>query len=165
MRLQAEHQFDATPDAVVSALLDPEFAPLLSDLPDVGRVEVVDASGDDHGSEASLAVRLVYDGSLDGIAAKVLGSSAPSWVQTYRFDRLAHTGTLTIEPDAHRGLIDCAARISVVAHGAGARREVDGHLTVKVPLIGGRAERALGPAILARIDAEAGILSRWLAER
>lgn len=164
MRLQARHHFDAPPEAVIDALLDPEFAPLLVGLPDVGRVEVVSSSAAG-GRDGSLAVRLVYDGSLDGIAAKVLGSSAPSWVQTYRFDRGAHRGTLTIEPDAHGGLIDCSAQIEVVAAGSGAHRSVDGHLSVKVPLVGGRAERALGPAILGRIDAEAEILSRWLARR
>lgn len=165
MRLQAGHDFDAPPEAVIEALLDPDLAPWLVELPDVGRVEVVAASGAEDGFERSLSVRLVYDGSLDGIAATVLGSTAPSWVQTYRVEPGSLSGTLTIEPDVHGGLIDCSATVSVSATGAGSHRSIDGHLSVKVPLVGGRAERSLVPAVLARIDAEAEILRRWLARR
>lgn len=160
VRLHSEHDFPANPTEVAQALVDPDFAPELAALPDVGDVEVVD-QGEIEGSRF-LSVRLVYDGSLDGVAAKVLGPTAPSWVQTYRFDIGSGRGRLEIVPESHGSLIDCSAEVALTAVGPGTRRVVDGQLSIRVPLIGGRAERALGPAIAARIDVEADLLNRWL---
>lgn len=143
-------------------MLDPEFAPRLLELPDVGDVEVV---GTGSGSSGRwLSVRMVYDGSLDPIAARVLGSSSPSWIQTYRFDT-GGQGALTISPEHHEQLLRCHATVTLREEGDGTRRLMIGELTVRVPLLGGRAERALAPAILRRIDVEAELLVDWLNAR
>lgn len=163
VRLHAEHDFAATPQEVAEGLVDPEFVPELAGLPDVGEVEVVEARSE--GDERVLSVRLVYDGSVEGIAAKVLGPTAPSWVQTYRFDVAAGRGRLEIVPESHSSLIDCSADVVLTAEDNTTRRVVDGQLTIRIPVVGGRAERALAPAIYARIDVEADLLTRWLAHR
>ena len=161
MRIHAEHGFAAPPSEVVDALVDPDFAAGLSALPGVGEATVVDHGTD--GTSRHLSVRLVYEGSLDGVAAKVLGPTAPSWVQTYRFDLASGRGRLEIVPESHGALLDCSADVALTADGGGTRRVVDGQLVVRVPFVGGRAERALAPAIDDRIDAEAALLTRWLA--
>jgi hypothetical protein len=160
MDLVARHRFASTAERVTAALVDPAFAPQLVKVLDVGGVEVIDAGGDE--SSGWLAVRLTYDGSLDPVAARILGSSNPTWVQTYRVDRSTCTGQLTIEPDHHGSLLTCSAAVNVVDRDDGCERSLRGALSVHVPLIGGRAERALEPAILARIDAEAVLLDDWL---
>jgi hypothetical protein len=161
VRLHAEHDFAATPQEVAEALVDPDFAPELAGLPDVGKVEVVEAGS--QGGMRFLSVRLVYEGSVEGIAAKVLGPTAPSWVQTYRFDVDAARGRLEIVPESHGSLIDCSADVVLIAEDTTTRRIVDGQLTIRLPVVGGRAERALAPAIGARIDVEADLLTGWLA--
>ena len=161
MRLHAEHDFAADAGAVIDVLLDPAFVPTLAELPDVGSVEIVSREVD--AGTGVLALRLTYDGSVDGIAAKVLGSSTPSWVQTTRFDRTSLSGDLTISPDVAGSLFDCSATVSFEPTAGGCRRIVDGSLSVRIPLVGGKAERSLGPAILARIDAEADLVDRWLS--
>lgn len=160
MDLVARHRFGASAERVTAALVDPDFAPELVNVLDVGGVEVIDAGRD--GTDGWLAVRLTYDGSLDPVAARILGSSNPTWVQTYRVDRSRCTGRLTIEPDHHGSLLTCSAEVAVVDRPDGCERNLRGALSVHVPLLGGRAERALGPAILARIDAEAALLDDWL---
>jgi Protein of unknown function (DUF2505) len=160
VRLHAEHHFDATPSAVVDAMLDPEFVPELQALPAVGSVEVVSQESD--GSVRRLSIRLQYVGAVEGIAAKVLGPTAPSWVQTYEFDDGACRGSLVITPDVHASLFDCSAEIDVTATPQGARRVVDGTLKVRLPLVAGKAEQALGPPILERIGQEAELLGAWL---
>ena len=160
MDLVARHRFSARPDEVTAAMMDPAFAPELVAITDVGAVEVVD-HGDD-GTSRWLSARLTYNGSLDPIAARVLGSSRPSWVQTYRVDSTSTSGRLDIRPDDHGSLLECTARLDFRPVDGGTERSLNGTLNVKVPLIGGRAERALGPAILARIDAEAALLESWL---
>jgi hypothetical protein len=160
VRLHAEHLFDASPSAVVDAMLDPEFVPELRGLPAVGSVEVVAQETD--GPVRRLSVRLEYVGAVEGIAAKVLGPTAPSWVQSYEFDRGSCRGTLVITPDVHASLFDCSAEIDVTPSPQGARRVVNGTLKVRLPLVGGKAEQALGPPILERIDHEAELLRAWL---
>ncbi len=161
MDLAARHRFAAPPDRVAAAMVDPEFAPTLVEVPDVGSVEVVD-SGTDGSGARWLATRLHYDGSLDPIAAKVLGSRNPSWVQTYRLDPGGTTGRLTIEPDHHGSLLTCSASVELTVTPDGTERALVGELRVHVPLLGGRAEKSLAPAIVARIDAEAELLAGWL---
>lgn len=160
MDLVARHRFGAGPASVASAMVDPEFAPELVKILDVGAAEVLDAGSDE--SSSWLATRLTYDGSLDPIAAQVLGSRHPTWVQTYRIDSSGRTGKLTIEPDHHGSLITCSAQVRLTGDEGGTERTIRGELKVHVPLLGGKAERALVPAILARIDAEAELLEAWL---
>lgn len=141
-------------------MVDPEFIVTLVEITDVGSVEVID-----HGADSTtrwISARLTYDGQIDPIAARILGSDQPTWVQSYRLDVVGGTGTLDIAPDSHGSLLRCAAEVRVVATTHGADRALRGELAVRVPLLGGRAERALMPAIAARIDAEADLLERWL---
>lgn len=160
MRLDAEHTFAAPPDEVVDAMVDPGFAAQLVALPDVGDVEVIGSGGE--GARRWLSVRMVYGGSLDPIAARILGSSTPSWIQTYRLDRAEAAGELEISPEHHGSLLTCRARIAFSAQADGTLRSLRGELSVHVPLVGGKAERSLAPAIVRRIDVEADLLARWL---
>ncbi|MGY6500893.1 MAG: DUF2505 family protein [Acidimicrobiales bacterium] len=162
MRIEGRHRFPAPPQDTAAAMTDPEFVAGLVAVPDVGDVAVLDAGSDD--DERWVAARFRYDGSLDPIAARVLGSSSPSWVQTYRMAIDGAAGSLVIEPDHHGSLLTCSARVSAEpTTDGGTDRRLDGTLSVRVPLLGGRAEKALGPAILSRIDVEAELLTAWLA--
>lgn len=161
MQLVARHHFAAPPHRVVSAMTDPSFVVTLTDITDVGSVEILDRG--DRGSQRWLSARFTYGGSLDPLAARILGSDRPTWVQTYHFDPEG-SGRLDIEPDHHGSLLHCSAQVAVAPTDGGANRSIDGALTIRVPLLGGRAEQALLPAILARIDAEADLLRRWLTE-
>ncbi|MBK5222614.1 MAG: DUF2505 domain-containing protein [Acidimicrobiia bacterium] len=160
MKLQAAHEFAAPPERVAAAMTDPAFAIGLVGLPDVGRVEVVESVPG--AASAVLTIRMVYDGALDPVAARVLGSSTPSWLQTYQVGVAG--GTLTISPEHHGSLLRCRADIAFTDTAEGCRRTMTGELTVRVPLVGGRAERALAPAINARIDVEAELLRWWLSD-
>jgi hypothetical protein len=163
MQLSAHHHFAATPEEVASAMVAPELVVQLVEVTDVGSVEVIDHGADEH--TRWISARLTYNGSLDPIAARVLGSAQPTWVQTYRLAATGRTGHLDITPDHHGSLLQCHADIKLEPATVGTDRALRGELAVRVPLLGGRAERALMPAILARIDAEAVLLDRWLTSR
>jgi hypothetical protein len=49
--------------------------------------------------------------------------------------------------------------------GESTRRLVTGDLTVHVPLVGGRVERAIVDGLEDHANAEAELLGRWIAER
>lgn len=161
MQLRAEHSFPVPPPSVMAAMVDPAFAEGLDVLPDVGQVSVVDAG--EHGDTRFLAVRMTYDGSLDPIAARVLGTGSPSWIQTYRLDHGTGRGHLSITPEHHESILRCHAELRFAAVDGGTRRTLHGDLSVRVPLLGGKAEKALAPAIVSRIDVEAQLLTDWLS--
>lgn len=164
MDFAATHRFPAVLHDVVTAMVDPEFVATLVAVADVGSVEIIDRG--QTGSARWISARLSYDGSLDPIAAKVLGSDRPTWVQTYRLDTALGTGRLDIEPDHHGSLLRCSADVRLTELATTDRpttgRTINGSLKVRIPLLGGKAEQALMPAILARIDAEAALLTEWL---
>ena len=49
--------------------------------------------------------------------------------------------------------------------GRGTRIDIDGDLKARVPLVGGRIERAAEPSIRAAIDIEQEVGEKWLAAR
>lgn len=141
-------------------MTDPSFVTTLTEIPDVGSVAIID-QGNDAGT-SWISARLTYDGSLDPLVARVLGSDRPTWVQTYRMSTSTPSGHLEIQPDHHSNLLQCHTAIVFEATNGGTNRTLQGQLVVRIPVLGGRAERSLMPAILARIDAEALLLDRWL---
>jgi hypothetical protein len=160
VQLRADHRFSAPPERVARAMADPDVAAQWGRIPDVGSVEVLEHGSDER--SVWLAARLTYGGSLDPLAARVLGASEPSWVQRYTVDLHALRGRLDIEPDRHGGLLTCWAELTLAPADGHTRRALRGELTVGVPLLGGRAARALAPAVEARLDAEAELLEAWL---
>ncbi|HSL57455.1 MAG TPA: DUF2505 domain-containing protein [Acidimicrobiales bacterium] len=160
MDFSAEHRFAAPPDRVAAAMTDPAFAPRLVELPDVGAAEALGSGRD--GPVSWLRVRLAYDGQLDPVAQRVLGGDEVAWIQEYRLDAARLTGTVDITPERHQGLLRCGAALRLIPDADGTRRTMTGRLEVRVPLVGGRAERALAPAILRRVDIEADLLDTWM---
>jgi hypothetical protein len=170
MRLEARHEFPAPVAAVERAMADPAFYDQLRDLPDLAPPEVVART--EVGSRITLRVRYVFTGYLDPIVRRILPVEQLVWVQTTELDTAAHEASLTVVPEKLGSMLQCAGKFELVAatrtSGSGIPkpgtvRTLTGELKVKVPLLGGRAEKALGPGILRRIDLEADALRAWLA--
>lgn len=160
MDLVARHEFDAPPDAVVAAMLAPDFYATVR-LPDVSAPEVLERS--EVGGRVTLRVGYRYLGSLDPLARTVLGTDELTWTQVVEFDLASSSGSLTIVPGIQSRAVSCAGTVSVEPNGSGAVRRVAAELHVRIPIIGGKAERAIGPGILARLELESEALSAFLA--
>lgn len=160
MEITTNHHFAATPERVAAAMVEPDVIEQLTKITDVGSVEIIDRGSDAH--TTWISARLTYTGSIDPLVGRALGSDSPTWVQTYRMATSARSGRLEIHPDHHGSLLQCHADIGLIPSAGGTDRALRGELVVRIPLLGGRAERALMPAVLARIDAEALLVSRWL---
>ncbi len=162
MRLEARHEFPAPVDEVEAAMADPAFFGQLHNLPDIAPPEVI--SRTETGSRITLEVRYVFTGEVDPIVRRLVNVDELVWVQTTEFDTSAHEAALTVVPEKLGSMLQCAARfdLSPDPRGSGTVRTLTGDLRVKVPLLGGRAEKALGPGILHRIDLEADALRAWL---
>jgi hypothetical protein len=149
----AEHEFAGTVEQVATLMSDPGFQTVL-DLPDLARPDVV--AHDVDGSTHRLTLRYQYIGQLDPIAQKVVGSRAITWVQDLRIDVSSGAGTLGFSADGVGGRADGDATVTITAIGdAACRRRISGDFRIKIPLIGGKAERAIVPGLVRRLDVEA----------
>ena len=156
-----EHEF-AAPAAPVAALLcDAGFHRDL-DLPDLSRPEVLDAGSD--GTVRRLRLRYEYLGSLDPVAQRIVGDRRIAWVQELLLDTEQLTGTLTFTAERDAGRLQGGASVTITSldGGARSRRRISGDLRVRVPVVGGTAERRIVPGLVRRLDVEAAAVSRAL---
>jgi Protein of unknown function (DUF2505) len=164
MHFEAEHDFAASPARVADVMCDPAFQTAL-ELPDLSRPEVVESSTD--GTARLLRLRYEYVGQLDAIAKRVVGSRKLTWVQELKLDTATYTGTLSFSADADANRLNGEAVVTITAvdGDAGSQRHIAGDFHVRVPLIGGRAERAIVPGLVRRLDVEAEAMAKELAAR
>jgi hypothetical protein len=164
VRFSVDHRFAAPLAAVEQAMTDPEFFARLHD-PDVDAPELLERTARGHTVE--LRVRYRFSGELPSIARSVLGRGEIAWVQRSTVDLEHHRTEFTIEPETHSDLLSCIGAYLLrevrPAPDAETARTISGDVRVRVPLLGGRAERAIARGLVERIDAEAPALARWLA--
>ena len=161
MHFEAEHEFAGSVEQVASLMSDPGFQTML-DLPDLARPDVV--AHDVDGTSHRLTLRYEYLGQLDPMAQKVVGGRKLTWVQDLRIDVATGTGTLGFSADGVGGRADGTATVTITTTGAGAcRRRIAGDFRIRIPLVGGKAERAIVPGLERRLDVEAAAVAAELA--
>lgn len=164
MRVTAEIHYAAEPNDVFTMLTDPAFQD--RKLGQTGalswQVEVrPEAGGAVLTSTRALPTDQVPDAFRSLIGSQISIAQTETWGPAApNGDR---TGTLLIEVAG--APIKMTATLSLSASGSGTVELVDGELKARVPLVGGRIERAAEPAVRAAIDAEERIGQAWLAER
>jgi hypothetical protein len=161
VKFRADHEFPAAPAAVAVVLCDPAFHTAL-DLPDLSRPEVVECSAS--GSDRRLRLRYEFVGHLDPVARRLLGARRLTWLQELQLDVDTGTGRLSFAAEAEPNRLYGTAEVALVALGTDrSRRSVIGDLYVKMPVVGGTAERRIVPGLVRRLDVEADALTRALS--
>ena len=161
VHFEAEHEFAGSVEQVASLMSDPGFQTML-DLPDLARPDVV--AQDVDGTAHHLTLRYEYIGQLDPVAQKVVGGRKLTWVQDLRIDLSTGAGTLGFTADGVGGRADGDATVIITAVGdATCRRLISGDFRIKIPLVGGKAERAIVPGLVRRLDVEAAEVTAELA--
>jgi hypothetical protein len=150
MHFSVEHDLAAAPATVAVLLCDPEFH-VRHQLPDLAVPDVVEATTTS--DERLLRLRYEYIGQLDPIAKRVIGVKKLTWLQDVKLDAATGRGTITFSAEADPGRLNGSADITLTADGAAASRlSIAGDLHVKVPLVGGRAEKAIVPGLVRRFE-------------
>jgi len=168
VRFEVEHEFPASCAKVADVLCDPAFHTQL-DLPDMSRPEVLTTSAD--GTTRVLRLRYEYTGQLDSIARKVIGGRKLTWIQELRLDTTTYTGTLTFSAEEEPDRLNGTAEVTITSldgtsiDGDRSRRHITGDLHVRIPLVGGTAEKRIVPGLVRRLDVEAEALTAEFAAR
>ena len=87
---------------MAALIADPAFYLGLG-LPDLTRPQLLEQH--DAGSDAMVRLRYEFEGTLDPIAQRLVGSSRSAWIQEVHVDRSAGSGSLRFEAEQDPG--DC----------------------------------------------------------
>ena len=167
MHFEIEQRFDAPRDAVESAYVDPALFALLASLPKIGRPELLDQSRDDDG-RVRQRVRYQFTGELSGAVRRFVDPARLSWVEATLFDPGDHRSDVRVIPDHYGGMLESHMTITYAPAGGtgeGTVRRAVGELRVHVPLVGGKAERAIISGMREHAVVERDAVDGWLAEQ
>jgi hypothetical protein len=153
----------ATVDQVDAALTDAGFLVTMADLPKIGSVAVLEQSRD--GDTVYQRVRYLFTADLSAAVRRVVDPDKLTWVEDSSSDLAAHTAAYTIQPDNYANLLEGAYDATIRANGSGVRRVTTGHVRVHVPLVGGKVEHAIVSGLQENSDAQAALLTAWIAEQ
>jgi hypothetical protein len=160
VKFRAEHEFPGSVLGVADILTDPDFHTRL-ELTDMSRPEVVEHTVAD--ARRTLRLRYEFVGHLDPIARRLLAGRRLTWIQELQLDTVSGAGRLSFAAEAEADRLYGQATVMLVALGEQrTRRTVAGDLFVKVPMVGGTAERRIVPGLVARLDVEAAALTAAL---
>jgi hypothetical protein len=148
--------------AVEEALVDADFIAATADLPKIGGAELLDQERD--GTRVRQRIRYRFTGELSSAVTAVVDRDRLTWVDEADYDLAAHRSEHRIVPDHYGSRLQAAYSSRLEADGAGATRRIaEGTVKVRMPLVGGRVERAIVSGLEEHADAEAALLARWVA--
>ena len=163
MKFRIDQRIPAPLAAVEATLLDRDFIAATAELPKLGSPEVLENARD--GDRAHQRIRYRFTAQLSGAVTRLVDPGKLTWVDDARYDLTAHTSRHRIVPDNYGDRLQASYDVSLESLGDSTRRLVTGELTVHVPLVGGRVERAIVDGLEEHANAEAELLGRWIAER
>jgi len=163
VKFRIEQRIAAPLGAVEAALLNRDFVAATADLPKLGAPELLELERD--GDRAHERIRYRFTAELSGAASRVVDPKKLTWVDDARFDLTAHTSRHRILPDNYADRLQATYDVALEPLGDSTRRVATGEITVHVPLVGGRVERAIVSGLEEHAAAEAELLGRWIAER
>jgi hypothetical protein len=158
---QLDQRFAADPIAVATALIDPTLLERMADLPKVGGAQVLSTARS--GDVVRQEVRYRFEAQLSGAVRKFVDPSQLTWVEVSEHDLAKGESRFLIKPDHYADLLEgrYAARITVT-DGA-TDRTLRGMLKVKVPLLGGKVEKAIVDGLRDISDAQQSLVQEFLS--
>jgi uncharacterized protein YndB with AHSA1/START domain len=163
VRLTAELRYAATPAEVFAMLVDPAFQERkLGATGALGHEVTVEPRAD--GGAVVRTSRTMPTDQVPDLVRNLVGQTL-TVVQTEDWSAAAADGTRTgtVTVDVQGAPVRLTGTLRLAPDGAGTRQSVDADLKAKVPLIGGRIEKAAEPAIRTAIDVEEREGRAWLA--
>jgi hypothetical protein len=160
MRFSLDQELPGDVDAVLAALLDPEFLRCLGDLPNLAPPMVLGQERD--GDIVVQRVHYTFTGSLSPAVTRVIDPKKLTWVDETTYDLAARRASFRIVPDHYVNKLKCAGEYSFTARGATTLRHVAADLTVGVPLVGRVVERAIVSGLQDHMRTEVDLLAEFL---
>jgi hypothetical protein len=140
---------------------DPAFITARAALPKLGDAELLESSRD--GDTARQRIRLRFTAPLSPAVTAVIDPNRLTWVDDATYDLVAHVAEHRVVPDHYADRLRCSYRATIELGPAGTCRVLVGAVKVRMPLVGGRVERAIVSGLSEHAAAEAELLDEWVA--
>lgn len=160
MRFTIEQRIDAPIDTVHAALLDRDFLAASSELPKIGNAALLDEQRD--GNRVTRRIRYRFTGELSSAVTAVVNPEKLTWIDESTDDLVAHTSDHRIVPDHYADRFTAEYRSVLRADGSTTTRTVTGEVKIRMPLVGGRVEKAIVSGLEEHAEAEAALVEQWI---
>ena len=151
----------APADAVEGALVDRDFLTRMAELPKLGSAEIV--SNERDGNVVKLQVRYLFQAELSSAVTKFVDPEKLTWIEDSTCDLAAHQTSCVIRPDNYDNLLEGSYDAAIAASGSGCVRTVTGRVKVRIPLLGGKVEKAIIGGLSENSDAQVLLLQDFLS--
>jgi hypothetical protein len=163
MQIHLVHEFNCTPADVWEITRSEEFDRRRKEGSATMDREVREERVED-GVEIQV-VRISSNKKLPTLVAKAIRRDRIVYDQETRLQRSKNLLHWTIEPLVLTGRVDAAGTTTIEAMAKGCRRIIDGHITIRVALIGKKLEKTLCENIEAGFERNAALVCAILEER
>lgn len=150
----------ASVDAVDAALVSSDFLMRMAELPKLGSAEVVASERD--GDIVKLQVRYLFQADLSAAVRRFVDPAKLTWIEDSTVDLTAHHTTCAIRPDNYNNLLQGSYETDIVPSDSGCVRTITGKIKVKVPLVGGKAEKAIISGLSENAEAQTLLIAEFL---
>jgi hypothetical protein len=148
-------------EAVDEALVTPDFLTRMAELPKLGSAEVV--ANDRGGDIVKLQVRYLFQAELSAAVTKFVDPDKLTWIEDSTCDLAAHHTSCVIRPDNYENLLEGSYEATIAPSGSGCLRTVTGKIKVRVPLLGGKVEKAIVGGLAENAEAQVALLESFLS--
>lgn len=162
MKLSISNHFDCDPETLWSVFNSDAFNERLDAQSGVRR-DVV-ATRNEGGIEVT-ELRCVSKKELPGFMAKALGSKSLEYMQTSRFDPKTNRLEWSVDPTVLSDRVTAKGTTVVTPQGDGCLRQIEGEITVRLPLVGKKIEQKLMEEIGSSYERAAEIAAEMIAEQ
>lgn len=157
-----EQRWAAPADDIMATYLDAAFWSGIDDFSNMAPPELLGIDRDDDAGTAVVRIRYKIDAKLPAQAARFIDPDDVAWVQETTWDLGARRADVRFLPVQAAGLIRASATIDVLTDGEDTVRELRGEFRVKIPLVGGKVEKAVVGDIGTNLEEEADAVARFL---
>ena len=161
MKLNVRHTFPCTLDVFWQMFWDDDYDRMLSESAGVTRTTLWDR---EEGDGRIWRMRFTPDQELPAVMARAIGTNKLIYEQESRLDadRVLHWDVFpAVVPDK----VTARGTMKALEGRGGVDRIVDGEITVRIPLVGGRIEKAIHKSVMDSYERAAEVTLRWLDER
>jgi hypothetical protein len=164
MRFQLEQHIAAPVDAVVAAFVDPAFYESFEALPNLGRPELL--SREERGAVIRMRVRYRFTGHLNSAVKAAIDPQKLTWVEEADHDLESRSVSFRMIADHYADRFRSSGTYRFVPAGDDATvRNCAGDVEIRMPLVGRRVEGAIVSGLQEHLEAETGLVERFVADR
>jgi hypothetical protein len=161
VKLEVRHVFPCSQEVFWQMFWDEDYDRMLKASAGVSRETLWDR---EEGPERRWRMRFTPHQELPTLVASAIGTNKLIYEQESRLDanRKLHW---EVFPAVAGDKVSARGTMTATSTGTGVERRVEGEVTVRIPLIGGRIEKSIHQSVLESYEKAYEVSLRWLEER